>query len=290
MRMAERNAAFLSRRDLFRKSGAFAATVGFEPYLKYMFPSEPPTTPLPPPSPKATPENPAPVENIAPNPKFVKNGPRDSMNIALTFDACMTQGMTKKYSPDSWHNDKIIQILNDTQTPATFYLCGLYAEMEPDFTRSLIPNPLFKFGQHSFSHPGFEYNSSTATLPHVTSDSQKIAEIQNAQDSIRRITGITPIDFRFPGDAYSDHDIDLVYSLGLTSVGIEVVGADGFNDNPNKIIERVLSQTKPGSIIGLHILGRPNAPVTDRALGPIISGLKDRGFNFVTVPQLANLH
>lgn len=276
--MVEINAMF-SRRDFLKKSGKLAATLGIIPYLPIL-----PPKPYPPEQ-----ENPAPVE-IAPNRRFLKNGSRDSMNIALTFDACMTQGMTKRYSPDNWHNDKIIQILNDTQTPATFYLCGLYAEMEPDFVRSLVPNPLFKFGQHSFDHPGFENTAATFNLPPVTSDAQKIAEIQMAQDSITKITGVTPIDFRFPADVYTSHDIDLAYNLGLTSVGIEVIGADGFNNNPDAIIRKVLRETQPGSIIGLHILGRPNAPVTDKALGPIISGLTDKGFNFVTVQQLGNLH
>jgi peptidoglycan/xylan/chitin deacetylase (PgdA/CDA1 family) len=54
-----------------------------------------------------------------------------------------------------------------------------------------------------------------------------------------------------------------------------------------RMVRTVLEQAKPGAIIIFHINKR--APFTKRALPDIITGLREKGFRFVTVSQLLAL-
>lgn len=51
------------------------------------------------------------------------------------------------------------------------------------------------------------------------------------------------------------------------------------------IAEYVVNSSTPGSIILLHVLGSKNKESRD-AIGPIIKGLRAKGYKFVTVSQL----
>jgi peptidoglycan/xylan/chitin deacetylase (PgdA/CDA1 family) len=54
---------------------------------------------------------------------------------------------------------------------------------------------------------------------------------------------------------------------------------------PAQIAHRVLRDVRPGSIVILHDGGRDRW-ATVQALGPILRGLKQRGYRTVTVSQL----
>lgn len=77
-------------------------------------------------------ESGSPLDNRAVDPK-VKNqvifhGPRDKKKIALTFDTEMTEGMKANVVSGrvkSSYDKRIIDILNQTQTPATLFLTGM---------------------------------------------------------------------------------------------------------------------------------------------------------------------
>src|SRR6266403_4414197 len=93
------------------------------------------------------------------NDQVIFNGDRDKREIALTFDADMTEGMESQLQSGevtSYYNKKVIDILNQTQTKATLFLTGMWIEMYPDEARELAQNPLFELGNHSYSHPGFD--------------------------------------------------------------------------------------------------------------------------------------
>jgi peptidoglycan/xylan/chitin deacetylase (PgdA/CDA1 family) len=81
------------------------------------------------------------------------------------------------------------------------------------------------------------------------------------------------------------HDVQVVQKLGLTTVDWDVISGDAGQSDPQVIIHNVLRQTRDGSIIVMHSHGG-KAPATALALPAIISGLKARGFVFVTVQEL----
>jgi len=217
------------------------------------------------------------------------HGPRDKKKVALTFDAEMTDGMRAKYlsgAVKSSYDERIIDILNKTQTKATLFLTGMWIELYPKETESFSKNPLFEIGSHSYadsSYFGFCYG-----LKQIPS-TLKIEDIGATEKLIREHAHIDNRLFRFPGGCYTPSDVKLVNEAGDIIVHWDVVGADGFNPNTNQIVRNVLDNAQNGSIVILHINGAPTAPKTADALPAIISGLRKKGFELVKVSELLNL-
>lgn len=217
------------------------------------------------------------------------HGPRNKKQVALTFDAEMTDGMKASLlsgAVKTSYNKKIIDILNATNTKATLFLTGLWIELYPDVTKQLSNNPLFELGSHSYtdsSYYGFCYG-----LKQIAS-TIKIEEIGATEKLLREHARIDNQLFRFPGGCYTPSDVKLVNDAGDTVVHWDVVGADGFNKNTNQIIHNVVDNAQNGSIVVLHLNGSPTAPKTAEALPGIISGLKARGFDLVKVNELLGL-
>lgn len=217
------------------------------------------------------------------------HGPRDKKKIALTFDAEMTDGMKANLvsgKTKSSYDSRIIDVLNQTHTPATLFLTGLWIELYPDVTKSLSQNPLFELGSHSYtdsSYYGFCYG-----LKQIPS-TVKIEDIGATEKLLREHAGIDNRLFRFPGGCYTPNDVKLVNEANDTVVHWDVSGADGFNNNTNQIINNVVNNTQNGSIIILHMNGAPNAPKTAEALPEIVKQLKNKGFEFVKVSDLLGL-
>ena len=117
------------------------------------------------------------------NEEMIFHGPRDKKKVALTFDADMTPEM--KYSLEtgevvSYVDNRLIDILQSTQTKATLFLTGLWIETYPDKTRELGANPLFELASHSYSHPSFD---GTCYGLRQISDVEDGEEIQRAERS-----------------------------------------------------------------------------------------------------------
>ena len=56
-------------------------------------------------------------------------------------------------------------------------------------------------------------------------------------------------------------------------------------DRSDEMVEHVLAETRPGSIILLHIMD-PQRTASINAVPKIIEGLKSQGYRFVTVSEL----
>ena len=223
------------------------------------------------------------------NDHVISNGPREKKQVALTFDADMTPQMKKDLDTGETknsYNQKIVEILNQTQTKATVFASGMWIEYYPEVTKELAANPLFEFGNHSYSHPSFD---GFCWGLHLITDAEEQPEIQKTQDLLKQYTGKENKLFRFPGGCYSQKDIELTQKNGLYVVHWDSVGNDGFNDDAQNIEKNVLSSAQNGSVIVLHFNGYPNSPKTAEALPKIISTLKEKGYEFVKVTELLGL-
>lgn len=240
-------------------------------------------TSAPPPTSSPTPTL-APVQS---NPEtIIEHGPREKKQIALTFDADMTEEMQaalKSGKVKSWYNEGIVSTLNTTHTKATVFLTGMWAEVYPEATKELGANPLIELANHSYDHPGFD--GKCYGLRQAKHD-EKEMQIQKTQDVIFQATGVRPRFFRFPGGCYSKADLALVHKLGMVPIQWDVVGGDAFTHFSQHISDSILSQAQNGSIIVLHINGGPNAPGTNEVLAYVITVLKRRGFEFVTLSEM----
>ncbi len=198
----------------------------------------------------------------------VTHGSRKLPAVALTFDAC--EGKTK-----AGYDDKIIQILKKTKTPATFFLGGKWMLSHKKETKAIAKEPLFELANHSYSHP------------HLTKlDEKHIAdEIKKTQDILFELTGKKGTLFRCPFGEYNVKILKTAAELGVTVIQYDVVSGDPDKHiTAKKMLPWVVSQVKNGSIIIMHVNGR--GWHTAEALPEIIKKLRAKGFQFVTVSGL----
>jgi len=152
-----------------------------------------------------------------------------------------------------------------------------------DVTRELAADPLFELGTHTYDHRGFTKHCYTlGTVPRA----DMLADVRRAVVELDQLDSHATRWFRFPGGCYDGTALHELASAGVTAVGLDVPGADGFAKSPTPVVKQVLSNVRNGSIVVLHMHGGDNAPYTDEALGPIVKGLRARGYQLVTVTQL----
>lgn len=218
--------------------------------------------------------------------EIVFHGDRNKKQIALTFDADMTDGMAKRIKSGqvhSYYDRRLIEELRKLKTPATLFLSGKWVEMYPNETKDLATDPLFELGSHSYAHRSYT-PSCYGLLP--LEDAEKIQDIGTSQYLIQQYTGTRTKLFRFPGGCYSHKDLLLVKKAGMTTVQWDTVADDGFNPYSDAILSSIIRRAKNGSIIVMHMNGFPNEPFNYMVVPKAVSILREKGFEFVKVSKL----
>ena len=248
--------------------------------IEYTPPPTPEPTPTPTPEPTAVTAAPVVAEVIT-------SGPRDRAQVALTFDtsydaatatAVAAGTMPRQFDP------AVLDVLAANGVPATVFVTGLWAQDHPDAMTRLAADPLMELGNHSWSHNA--WTTDCYGLPYVGSPEQQRAEIEVAASQIAQFTGANPTLFRFPGMCASPEGAALAAELGEQPVGTDIVYNDAFVTDPQAGAAAILGQVQPGSIIGLHLNGAPNAPATAAMVEALIPELQARGLELVTVSTL----
>jgi peptidoglycan/xylan/chitin deacetylase (PgdA/CDA1 family) len=203
---------------------------------------------------------------------LITNGDRSIYKVALTFDVCQSEGDLAGYDAE------IVRVLNETSTPATFFLGGEWMRDHPAETLELANNPLFAIGNHSWSHRDL-----SAITPEEIQQ-----EILLTQEYMFNALGYQTNLFRLPFGTYSDTALLLLGGDGLYVIQWDVVSGD---PDPNidapSMIDWVLQQVQPGSIIIMHANGR--GWHTAEALPTIIQSIREQGYTLVTIPDLLNI-
>lgn len=234
--------------------------------------------------PTATPGPPGATASDGP-PVVISHGPSTGRRIALTFDANMTDDMLRRLDRGqarSYANVAVLDKLQAEHVPATFFLASKWVQRYPQLTRRIAADPSFELASHSYAHQGF--TDSCYRL-----EALPVADM--AQDVIRSFDVLAPFGgrqtryFRFPGGCYDAAALQAISPARCTVIQYDVVGGDPFNANSASIVTRVLGQAHPGAIVVLHIT-QDNAPRTADALPEIVSGLRGRGYELVTLSDL----
>lgn len=206
--------------------------------------------------------------------------------IALSFDADMTPAMLRQLRSgkvSSWYDADLIATLRRTDTPATLFISGLWAQTYPRVTRRLAEDPQLEIGSHTWDH--LAWTSTCYGLPSVTTTAEKQAEIDRTTAALQRATGRRPALFRFPGLCHEPSDLQLVAASGQQVIDGTASG-DALQDDPAVIVRTVLGALSPGRIFVMHMMGGPNAPATGAALAQLIPQIRQRGYRMVTVGEL----
>lgn len=171
----------------------------------------------------------------------------------------------------------ILNTLTDWQTPATFFATGSIAQRDPDTIRAIAKDH-FPIGIHG------------NTLADLTaaSNADITTDLQQAADIIKPLAGRNWIPYATPYAAATDERVRTVTSgLGFMPVGFRLPANDYEADSdPNAIWARIVPNIGDGDMIEMHIDAPNSANSTGVALPWVIQALEDRGYTFVTVPDM----
>lgn len=206
---------------------------------------------------------------------YWKKLPSEEKRVALTFDD----------GPNSGDTEKLLDLLDQLNVKATFFLNGKHVIQHPELIQEMHKRG-HGIGNHSWSHK---------MLAHL-GKSTPLQELKTTNDAIKNILGFEPTLFRAPF---------LVQGRGLglavQELGMQSVGGIGTNDweelNPENIASAIVEAVEPGAIIVLHdgdASSTEEKPQDSRtptvnAVKVIIHQLRSQGYRFTHPDELLEL-
>jgi peptidoglycan/xylan/chitin deacetylase (PgdA/CDA1 family)/glycosyltransferase involved in cell wall biosynthesis len=203
--------------------------------------------------------------------KVCSNGDRKHPRIALTFD----DGPNEPYTSD------VLSILKQYRIKATFFVIGQNARRYPETCQRIVAAGNV-IGNHSYHHRKSLCLRRGKTVAR---------DIKLAHQAIYECTGLEPKLFRPPHGFRTPWLMRTVRNLGYTVVTWDNMTSDwNAEKSGDEIIRAILRRAKAGGVIVLHD-GRDTRLNYDRshmlqALPFVIETLMERGFEFVTIPEL----
>ncbi len=186
--------------------------------------------------------------------------------VALTFD----DGPSVRFTPD------VLTILRERGVKATFFLTGKETEENLPQARMIVSEG-HQLGNHSYTHSNMMFMGPARIRE----------EIERTDAAIRAAGYEGEIMFRPP---YGKKLLTLPWYLSrhdrkAIMWDVEPESFPDVADDAAALASHVIEQTRNGSIIIMHVMYR-SREVSRQALPLIIDGLRQRGFEFVTVAQL----
>jgi peptidoglycan/xylan/chitin deacetylase (PgdA/CDA1 family) len=199
---------------------------------------------------------------------ILEHGPRNSSEVALTFDACPTD------LPDEY-DGQVIDVLLREEAPATLFLSGRWVEKNPEQARRLAGYEQFELAAHSYSHPHLLEKD----------DERVLREMERTQAIIKKTTGGTPRYFRAPYGEVDERVARLAKKAGLATIQYDLASGDPDPGlSARKITNALLRNARGGSILVFH-MNRKGAH-TAELLPELIRGLREKGLRLVTVGEM----
>ena len=212
--------------------------------------------------------------------------------VALTFDLC------EQPNEISGYDAEIVGILRRMNIKATLFSGGKWLVTHKKLAQQLMGDPLFELGNHTWEHRNLRLMSEPALTQEIEGTQVAYEELWNDvasqrclirdatkfahEHAPRRLTL-----FRFPFGACSPASLEAVSRQGLRAIQWDVSSG---NSTPglgvDQLANAVIANVRPGSIVLFHANGR--GWKTAKALPLIVTALRKRDFEFVTVSTLIN--
>jgi peptidoglycan/xylan/chitin deacetylase (PgdA/CDA1 family) len=200
--------------------------------------------------------------------RVVGRGPRERVAY-LTFDDGPNPGTT----------ERVLEILDREQVPATFFMVGRYVQRHPG-TALEVARAGHGIGNHTYSHIKL----------HRTGPARTSSEIRRGHEAIVAATGYTPRTFRAPHGYRSLFVSHAIAPFSYHTIGWTLGVWDSARPGAEEIRARVRTGLRPGAIVLLHD-GDGYRPFGDRwqtaeALPGIIEDARSAGYRLESLDTL----
>ncbi|HEY9808578.1 MAG TPA: polysaccharide deacetylase family protein [Halomicronema sp.] len=204
-------------------------------------------------------------------PSCLWSGTGTSPTIALTFDD----------GPHPQHTPKLLKILDKYNITASFFSLGTCIQHSPSIAKQVYQSGHW-LGLHGWTHQNFPSLSPYQLKQSLEQTQTAIAkacdlDIQYVKNNIR--------DVRPPNGIFTPQTLQYLQQWDYRPVMWSIVPEDWVRPGVSIVIERVMQQVKPGSLIVLHDGYCGGEDVTETA-ALLIPRLLDQGYQFVTIEQL----
>ena len=189
----------------------------------------------------------------------------DGPYIAMTFDD----------GPNPTLTPKLLDLLAAHHIKATFFVIGQNVAEHPAVLARAVREG-HEIGNHSWSHPNFGKMSDDAVR----------RELRRTEDAISSAAGIRPGLMRPPYGSITTHEKRWIHEeFGYQTILWDVDPLDWKRPGPAVVCNRILKETRPGSIVLSHDIH----PGTIEAMPSTFDQLEAKGFKFVTVSELIGM-
>ncbi|NLX83375.1 MAG: polysaccharide deacetylase family protein [Clostridiales bacterium] len=181
--------------------------------------------------------------------------------LAITFSA----------SFNDYYVLEFLDLLNQYQAKATFFLSAEFAFRNPDTVREVLSRG-HQLGSHSFSH-----------LDLTKEDNLKIhSEIVRSLDMLEKVSGTRPQVFKPPFSYYNERIRAISRALGCEAVKWSLDSMDWNPEYPAwRIAARTLKKAQAGDIVQFHFGAK-----TLEAMQTILPAWQEAGYELVTLDTM----
>jgi peptidoglycan/xylan/chitin deacetylase (PgdA/CDA1 family) len=200
--------------------------------------------------------------------KVFYQGPPEGKLAALTFDD----------GPNPYYTWKLLRVLREKSVKANFFLIGREVEKYPELARRILREG-HSIGNHTYTHANLlERRKKTI-----------VKEIVKCDVVLEAVTGRKPLLFRSPHGFRKPVVSQISQQLGHYQVDWSLCPRDWLRPGTKRMLKLVLKKVRPGTIILLHDGGGDRSQTVE-VVPLIIDRLRERGYQFVTIEELLDLH
>ncbi len=182
--------------------------------------------------------------------------------IALTFDD----------GPRASVTDRILAYLRESGGRATFFMVGNRVAANENSVNQMVAQGC-QVGNHTFDHQYITRLSLEEMQQQIGGTNQAVLDA----------CGILPMVIRPPGGKVDEASLTILETMGMPAVMWSIDTKDWQHRDAQMTVEAVLSQVKDGDIVLMHDI----YPSTADAAAVLIPALTERGYQLVTVSELA---
>jgi peptidoglycan/xylan/chitin deacetylase (PgdA/CDA1 family) len=185
--------------------------------------------------------------------------------VALTFD----DGPMPNWTP------MVHDILDDARIPATFFLIGQRVVRHARLIHGRMDR--HAVGNHTWAH------TDMSRMSHADA----YRALSRAHAAITEVTGKEPAILRPPLGNIGGTTLSAAGKMGYHIVLWSLKMREAALGHPaGRLVDYIVDSCEPGTILLAHDTGHRDRLVSIRGLPAMIRGLRAKGFEFVTVPEL----